>query len=275
MSIFPGYFWSSRKSCPLVTSGYCDLTTFYLPAPEMPDQGTRLPQNIPFGFSRLLRIRASAFAMTWLPRANSGNLLRSRYRKMAAELISLPISVKRLTAKIAENAEKSTSSSFLKVFLARLVIAAARRLRCLECTEIFAVKALWLYFSAHSAVNRLSSYRLNKSPTACFITAPPTSEIERVSGISFGHASTQFCAYPHSWIPPSPIRAASRSRFRAAPVGWVLNRRTCEIVAAPTNPVSSLNCGQTSIQQQHEIQLESGYACSCSSMVRRGPEPRS
>jgi len=43
-----------------------------------------------------------------------------------------------------------------------------------------------------------SNQRRNRSPTACFITAPPTSDIDRVSGISFGQASTQFCAYPHS-----------------------------------------------------------------------------
>ncbi len=46
--------------------------------------------------------------------------------------------------------------------------------------------------------------------------------------------------------------------FEAAPVGWVLNRRTCEMVAAPTNPVCSLNCGQTSMQQQQEMQLDRG-----------------
>ena len=43
-----------------------------------------------------------------------------------------------------------------------------------------------------------ADYRLNRSPMACFMTAPPTSEIDRVSGISFGQASTQFCANPHS-----------------------------------------------------------------------------
>src|SRR5882724_11486630 len=47
------------------------------------------------------------------------------------------------------------------------------------------------------------------------------------------------------------------------------------MAAAPTNPVSSLNCGQTSMQQQQEMQFESGYASSCASMVMRGPAPRS
>src|SRR6266404_9012725 len=76
-------------------------------------------------------------------------------------------------------------------------------------------------------------------------------------------------------MPPSPIRAESRSRSRALPVGWVLKSRTCEMAAAPTNPVDSLNCGQASIQQQQEMQRESGYDSSCSSTVRRGPGPRS
>src|SRR5579859_4733380 len=47
------------------------------------------------------------------------------------------------------------------------------------------------------------------------------------------------------------------------------------MVAAPTNPVCSLNCGQTSIQQQQEMQRDRGYASSCSSMFTRGPGPRS
>ena len=46
--------------------------------------------------------------------------------------------------------------------------------------------------------------------------------------------------------------------LQAWPVGWVLNRRTCAMVAAPTKPVSSLNCGQASMQQQQEMQRESG-----------------
>lgn len=36
--------------------------------------------------------------------------------------------------------------------------------------------------------------RWNKSPIACFMTSPPTSEIDRVSGMSFGQDSRQFCA---------------------------------------------------------------------------------
>lgn len=37
-----------------------------------------------------------------------------------------------------------------------------------------------------------SDYLRNRSPMACFITSPPTSEIERVRGMSLGQASTQF-----------------------------------------------------------------------------------
>src|ERR1035438_4670895 len=37
-------------------------------------------------------------------------------------------------------------------------------------------------------------------------------------------------------MPPSPMSAERRSRLRACPVGCVLNRRTCEMAAAPTNP---------------------------------------
>jgi len=40
----------------------------------------------------------------------------------------------------------------------------------------------------------MSSYFLNKSPMACFITSPPTSAMERVRGMSLGQTSTQFCA---------------------------------------------------------------------------------
>src|ERR1700733_10630050 len=76
-------------------------------------------------------------------------------------------------------------------------------------------------------------------------------------------------------MPPSPIRAASRSRASALPVGCVLNNRTCAMVAAPTNPVSSLNWGQASMQQQQEMHRERGYAASCSSADMRGPAPRS
>ncbi len=39
-----------------------------------------------------------------------------------------------------------------------------------------------------------SVYFLNRSPIACFITWPPTSAIDLVSGMSLGQISTQFCA---------------------------------------------------------------------------------
>src|SRR6266571_3578236 len=50
---------------------------------------------------------------------------------------------------------------------------------------------------AKDSSSALRNQRRKRSPTACFITPPPTSEIERVNGISLGQASTQFCAYPH------------------------------------------------------------------------------
>src|SRR5262249_19233212 len=43
--------------------------------------------------------------------------------------------------------------------------------------------------------------RRERSPMACFMTSRLTSEIELVSGISLGQTSTQFWAYPHSWMP--------------------------------------------------------------------------
>lgn len=38
------------------------------------------------------------------------------------------------------------------------------------------------------------AYLLNKSPIACFMTCPPTSAMDLVSGMSFGQISTQFWA---------------------------------------------------------------------------------
>ena len=42
-----------------------------------------------------------------------------------------------------------------------------------------------------SLANRKDYFR-NKSATACFITCPPTSAMDLVSGMSFGQISTQF-----------------------------------------------------------------------------------
>ena len=39
-----------------------------------------------------------------------------------------------------------------------------------------------------------ANQRRKRSPKACFITWPPTSEMDFVSGISLGQTSTQFCA---------------------------------------------------------------------------------
>lgn len=38
------------------------------------------------------------------------------------------------------------------------------------------------------------AYLRIKSPSACFITCPPTSEMDLVSGMSLGQTSTQFWA---------------------------------------------------------------------------------
>jgi len=46
--------------------------------------------------------------------------------------------------------------------------------------------------SKTGVVLQLWSYFLNKSPMACFMTWPPTSEMDFVSGISLGQTSTQF-----------------------------------------------------------------------------------
>jgi len=37
--------------------------------------------------------------------------------------------------------------------------------------------------------------------------------------------------------------------------GWLLKSLTCAMVAAPTKPVSMLNCGQTSMQQVQEMPI--------------------
>jgi hypothetical protein len=62
-------------------------------------------------------------------------------------------------------------------------------------------------------------YPRKKSLSACLITSRPVSEMALVRGMSLGQTSTQFCAKPHSWMPPSPISACSRSCFKALPVG--------------------------------------------------------
>jgi len=46
------------------------------------------------------------------------------------------------------------------------------------------------------------------------------------SGICFGHTATQFCALPQTWIPPSAIRASSRTPDMCRPVGCELNNTT-------------------------------------------------
>src|SRR6266571_7172952 len=78
------------------------------------------------------------------------------------------------------------------------------------------------HISSHSpggAATCKTAQALNKLITACFTTSRPTSAMARVRGMSLGQTSTQFCAYPHSWMPPSPMSAMRRSCFKALPVG--------------------------------------------------------
>ena len=73
-----------------------------------------------------------------------------------------------------------------------------------------------------------------------------------------GQAWTQFCAKPHSWMPPSPAKARRRSSLRTEPEGSMLKSLAWAMVAAPTKFVTSLNWGQTSMQMVQEMQLERG-----------------
>jgi len=45
----------------------------------------------------------------------------------------------------------------------------------------------------------------------CLMTSPLILEIADVSGMSFGHTSTQFWAYPHSCMPPSKPKSKGPS----------------------------------------------------------------
>jgi hypothetical protein len=53
------------------------------------------------------------------------------------------------------------------------------------------LRRAWISLFSGQAVSKETHCR-NKSPIACFTTAPPTSEMDRVNGISLGQASTQF-----------------------------------------------------------------------------------
>ena len=39
------------------------------------------------------------------------------------------------------------------------------------------------------------------------VAARPARAIDRVSGIPLGHTATQFCALPHTWMPPFAVSA--------------------------------------------------------------------
>ena len=81
-----------------------------------------------------------------------------------------------------------------------------------------------------------------------------------VSGIPFGHTSTQFCEFPHPEIPPSSIKAASRSSLFIAPVGCALYKRTSERNAGPIKFDLLFTFGHASRHTPHVIHFESSYA---------------
>src|SRR5260370_32855917 len=95
-------------------------------------------------------------------------------------------------------------------------------------------------------------YRVKKSFASWKTTSRLMSEMASVRGSCFGQASTQFWAKPHSCTPPSPARARRRSSFRTAPAGSILKRLTWAMVAAPTEVVDAMKCGETSMQLGQE-----------------------
>jgi len=70
-----------------------------------------------------------------------------------------------------------------------------------------------------SAARYLYRYLPTKSLAVWTRTSRLTSEMALVSGMLLGQTSTQFCAKPHSWMPPSPARARKRSAASTFPVG--------------------------------------------------------
>src|SRR5260370_33774303 len=52
----------------------------------------------------------------------------------------------------------------------------------------------------------IDHHLLSKSPSACFITCPPTSATEGANALPFGPPPTQLSAEPHSWLRPSHTR---------------------------------------------------------------------
>src|SRR5438067_4523568 len=108
----------------------------------------------------------------------------------------------------------------------------------------------------------LRSSRKNQSFNACLVVSRAISAIDEVSGIPFGQATTQLAALPQSATPPSSIRPWRRSLAFISPVGWELNKRTCEMAAAPMNFVVGETCGQTSRQQPQVMQVDKTYLIS-------------
>src|SRR5260370_42254354 len=119
-------------------------------------------------------------------------------------------------------------------------------------------------------------YPISQPSIACFHAWRFTSAMDSVSGISFGHAFTQFCELAQSCTPPGCIKAPMRSRACIAPVGGMLKRRTWLMIAAPTKSPAEVpvTCGQTSRQLPQELHVESLYAFYWVSGATRGPSPK-
>src|SRR5690554_5011848 len=91
----------------------------------------------------------------------------------------------------------------------------------------------------------------------CTVVARFNDAIEVVNGIPFGHAATQFCELPQFARPPSPMIAFKRSSLFIAPVGCVLNKRTCDNGAGPMNEADSDTFGHASIHTPQVIHFDS------------------
>ncbi len=71
------------------------------------------------------------------------------------------------------------------------------------------------------------------------MAARPPRAMAVVKGRLLGQTFTQFCALPQTWMPPSAVKASSRSPAFIAPMGFMLNRSTWAIACAPMNERST------------------------------------
>ena len=71
------------------------------------------------------------------------------------------------------------------------------------------------------------------------MAARPPRAMAVVSGRPLGQTFTQFCALPQTWMPPSAVKASSRSPAFIAPMGFMLNRSTWAMAWAPMNERST------------------------------------